>query len=275
MSLLLDEVTVVAPNPAGGQPITFSVGEPSFGPDGSAFGYTLTEVDFDPAPLVVYRQTLPMTTGEITAGGPRAAREVTLIGQIVGRSTREVNALRRQVAEAFSDHGDVPVSLLFTPEDTVLELRGFTDGQPTFDWQGGLILGFTVKLVCGDPLAYGPVRNPVPVGVGTVLTNHGNADVYPTFTVTVAGGTCTGFRITLGGATFEVAGANLPAGTVISVETAPGRRRVVTGAGVSLMTKRTTASRWPKLAAGAHTASFSATGGTVTATARWRDGWVS
>lgn len=269
--MLTTKVALVSPTGA-----QLTLGEPMGVP-----GYTLETFRIDPAPMTLVKRDLPAVTGGVVLPGRRDVRTVDIAGVILARTMVEANAMRRAVSDMFSDHGKNPIRILFTPEAVELELRGFTDGAPQFSDIGGNFVRFEVSIVCPDPVAVSTTVQSVtvPVGGATVsAANFGNAEVWPTITVTTSG-PLTGITISnaaAGGKSLVLTGLAVDAGQQIVITTAPGRESIK-AAGVSVMDKRTNSSRFWSIKPGTNvlSASYTGSGSAPSINVEFQEGWVS
>jgi hypothetical protein len=268
--VLISTITVVAPD---GEQVVLGAN--------SVPGYTLESVSLDPAPIAVVRRDLPAVTGGVVLPGRRDVRIVELSGIILAPSATAAHAMRRTLVRVFGDHGKDALRLAYQPENVEVELRGYTDGAPTFTDLGGNLLRFQVSIICPDPVALSTETQtvPVPVGGATASAAHyGDADVWPVITITAVG-SLTGVTVSnaaAGGKAFTLTGLSVAAGQQIVIITTPGRESVKAG-GVSVMDKRTTSSRFWAIKPGSNqlSASYTGSGSAPLVSVTYREGWVS
>lgn len=246
---------------------------------GHAVGYTLTKADLSPAPRAPRQQALPLVGGGVVTPGRPGIRVVTLEGQVLARTRTEANELRAALAAVVADQGDAGyVTIGYTPQATALTLTGTLDGTAEFDTGRGTTVGYRLRFVCPDPLAYSAtVRTVTAAGSpGTSFTVLGDASSWPIITATVASGTVT--AITIGNSTtglsVQLTGLSLTTGKAITIVTRPGYEQVTVD-GANGMGKRAANSRWVSFVPGVNKFYATVTGGTATVTATWQDGWAS
>lgn len=275
--MFLDSLTVIAPTGA-----TVLLGVPSYDAAGALFGFLLDEVDLDPAPLVVYKDERVFSTGGLVTPGRRGAREITVKGEVWARDRVELNTLRRQLVEVLGDFGDDLVEVRFTPENTEVALLGTVEGAPSFKHLGGFVYSFDFRMVCPDPVAYALTPSSQALSpAGESCPMPGNAEVFPTFTITVASGVPTGIRLSnvISGRKLELANLEaLSTGDVIVVEASTAYEGTIkAGDGSNLRGKKVAGTLFLSLEPGPNTlAAVVTTGtGTLSVVASWRNGWVS
>lgn len=274
--MLVDEVTLV---PASGPELVLST-TPSFD-GGVRVGAVLDRAEIGAPGRTLDRQELLYRHGDQATPGLWGAREVRLSGTLIGADRGEVNTLAAQLTAALSVDSLDRVTVRYEPIDGLtLELACYADEQPvTSEALDGGRREFDVRLVADDPIAY-VVGAPAEAGFGvaspTMVANTGDVEVWPE--IELAGpssGVCTAVTLTNSttGMALELTGLSFDAGDTISIVTAPGREEISQD-GVNLMAKRTVTSRFWGLRPGANGLQVAWTGGTGTATATWRPGWV-
>lgn len=246
---------------------------------GVRVGYTLSQASrIDPAPFDPVRQPLPYTTGELVTPTRRLGREVVLRGTILAASATDAHAARRRLAEVCGDQRASLIAVRWTPENTLVEL-GATPVSVAFPRTRGVLVDYELTLFAPDPVAYAvtPVEVTLAAHPGALTTNTGNADVWPEILVTVASGSPEAIRV--GNSTTKenltVAGLTTSVGDELRIISAPGKWEVTLD-DVSVMSSRTNTSRFWAIRPGANSlfTTVTAGGGTVTATATFRPGWV-
>ena len=276
--MIVRTLTLSAPN---GSAVTLGQLDAS---GGDLYGFTLADCTIDPAPIIINQQNLPLIAGGVVAGGRYGVRTVTLSGFVVGRNADETNALRRELVSVLTDHGEMQfIAARFELEGLERQLEGLLDGSVTFRPAGGHYVAYEATIVCPDPVAKSVVESDAMAGTfpGAVLTNIGDARVFPRVSVTaLAGTTVTAFRLgnSTTGQFFEVSGISLTSSGTLLIDMTPGEENVTLN-GVSILTKMTVSSRFWHLGPGANNVYIidqSAPGAdNARATLYWFDGWVS
>jgi hypothetical protein len=254
---------------------TVTLGALASGAGGHLSGYTIDDIEMDAAPLVTQTTPLPLAVGGLVPSGSLGVREIVVTGMVLGASRTAVNALRRQLVGAAA--GDITVG--FTPETSALELSGRIDGTIQFGDGGGHWLTYMVRIVCADPVAYATTDRSATinqVSPGNAVLTNGDGDVWPTVTVTVTSGTVTAVRVgtSTTGKFLNVSGISLGAGKTVVFTQTPGQEEVLVD-GTPAFNKLSVASRFWTLIPGTNRVYRTVTGGTVTVSIGWRDGWVS
>lgn len=236
-------------------------------------GFTLEKSTIYTPPRALATSDLPLVAGGLVVPGRYGTRRIDVSGTIVAPSPESASGLYRALVDVLRDRGNTPVTLTYAPEGFDRELEGFLDGEVEGSAAGGPYIAFRFRLVCPDPLAYGPTVN---TGVaGASVTNAGNAEVYPT-TVVALSGTVSSLRLgnTTTSSYLQLDG--LPAGSTVTVEHRPGFESVELD-GVPVLDKLNVASVFWPLVPGANDVYVTVLsgGGSASASLAWRDGWVS
>jgi hypothetical protein len=236
-------------------------------------GFTLDRTVLNAARRVVFASNLPLVTGGVVAPGRLQTRLVRFEGLVVAPTDRQAHELARELVTVLRDRGTDPVAIAYTPEVDELELTGHLTGAVEFEpEERGPWLRYMFEMECADPIAKGEQQQQ---SIDTPITNAGNADVWPDLTITLSGtvtsvrigSTTTGDFIQLNG----LAGTE----TLIEITSAPGFEQVKVD-GAPAMDKLTTATVFFPLTPGENNLYVTALagGGSATAEAEWRDGYL-
>lgn len=270
--MIVSSVTITAPT---GDSVT--LGQLTTGTGGNLYGYTLSTFTADPAPVATAQTTLPLVSGGVVVPGRYGLRRVAVEGFIVARTATEANTLRRQLVAVLRDHEDA-LTVRWNVEGTDRSLSASIDGAVTFEQAGGFALRFTAQLVSADPAAYATAETTATAAAaGTVLTNPGDAYVWPDMAV-VFSGACSSLRIgnSTTGHYIQLDGLGATTGQTLEITTRPGYE-IVELNGVPVLSKLTAASRFWSLKPGANTVYVTnlSGGSALTVAVTWRAGWVS
>lgn len=237
-------------------------------------GLTLTESDFTPAPRVASRFNLPLIAGGVVAPGRIGTRTVKLSGLAVGDTPEDAHEMWRELVEVVRDRGSLsPVKIVYQPEDVQLELEGYLVGSVTGQvYQNANYIEYSLELECADPVAKGDEQTD---DIANPIVNAGNADVWPTITVTLSG-TVTSLRVgsTSVGSYVQLDGL-LGTETTVLIVSQPGFEMVEADS-LPALDKLTLASQFFPILPGSNDlyVTVLAGGGSATGTVDWRDGFL-
>jgi hypothetical protein len=240
--------------------------------DDPGLGFTLERTGFDAAERAQFSSNLPLVAGGVVAPGRQSFRSLRISGLLVAPTDLEAAGLARQLVFLLRDAGTDPVSVFYTPELDELELSGFLTGAVRFEpVERGPWLRYEFELECPDPVALGDSQED---DIDETLTNAGTAPTWPTITVTLSG-TVTSLRVgsNTTGDYVQLDGLTSPDEVVIVSR--PGFETVEVD-GVAALDTLTVASTFFPLLPGDNDlyVTVLAGGGSATAQAEWRDGFL-
>ena len=271
--MILNSITFTAPSGA-----TITLGS-LIAAGGDLYGYTLGNFSINPAPVPTYNTNLPLISGGVVVPTHRSIRTVKVSGMIVARTANEANQLRRQMIAVLREHLGDNVTVGWTVEDEPRQLEASIVGEVTFEPAGGYNLLYEAELLAADPVAYSTTLSSAATSAvpGTSVSNNGDADVWPTITLTFTG-SVTSVRVgsTTIGRFIEVGSLTTTTGDELVIVTKPGYETVELN-GASIMNKVAVASRFWYLKPGTNEVYHTVTAGAGSATGlvEWNDGWVS
>lgn len=261
---------------AGGSTVT--LGARTMDSAGNFVGFTLDDFTIDPAPLSAYNKALPLISGGVVVAGRAGVRRLTVSGTIVGSDADSANALRKNLVAVLRDHDGDLIAATWTVATVARTVRGALNGSVEFSLVGGSMIAYKAELVCPDPVAYATTASTSPAAASQTVTNAGDANVWPTLTVSFTG-SCSTLRVgsTTSGRYIELASLAAVSGDTLVIDTRPGYELVELN-GTSVLSKLTAASRFWSLSPGAnavYVSNVAPTGANVALSVGWTDGWVS
>jgi hypothetical protein len=235
--------------------------------NGQPSGYTLEELEMNPAERKVFVADLPLVPGAVVAQGERTSRVISAAGMIVGADAAAVRSLRRNLIAALLDTGGPynTITVAWTDDGVDREVYGNVLGEIEFTSTGSHFVRYRFSVVSQDPNSYS--ASVFSQSTDDPVVNAGNADTWPTFVVVVDAGE-TSVTITSSETGEQLVVENVSTGNFVVISTVPGFESLSVN-GVSAMDKLTAASRFVRLKPGSNSVTVSGGSGTV----YWRDGW--
>ena len=244
-----------------------------------SYGYLLRGFEVE-VKRELLRVRTPFVRGEIVTPGPHGAAQLTVRGTLVGRTEAEFWTLRGTLTAACGDWGADPVTLIAAvPGIGDVEWEAHADQTP-IKWANvnAFAADFEASFIASDPAGFSTTA--LASGIGSVAvpasaTVAGSAEVFPVVTVAAASGTVTAVTVEnlSTGQELVLTGLSLTAGEDLTIDMTPGFESITEG-GISRMGSKNPASRFWGLRPGVNLLAVTFTGGTATASAAWRDGWL-
>lgn len=232
---------------------------------GTPAGFTIDDLELDPAPRRIYESELALVPGAVVAPGQLGARTVRVAGTIVGADADSVRAQRTTLIRTLNNGSAGTVGVRWSTEGTTRQLEGHLDGAVTTRSTGSHFVEYEFTILCPNPIAHSTTASTGTWGNPLPIVNIGSAPAWPEIVVTATGTSVTVANATTGD---SLTIAPVVVGNVITIVTEPGFELITIG-GAPVMNKMTPTSRFPRLASGNNTTTI--TGGTATAT--WYPGW--